>query len=216
MREVSPHAQPVEDQLSVTTTSNPSTEPADGAAPTPPPVVRPPWAMPAPLAHSEGVQAAGTVAAPFLAGFSLTCLVLVLQGADESSRSYARPSDLCVILLAAAAVFLVFAVQFALQARAHQVTPSQVFEWWGNDATAPERGALGDLSDHLALNRMWSRRAEAAYNVGLLLLLGALPLILVPTGPAGEVSAARWVAIGLGVVGFLGEVGWMIYKKLTD
>lgn len=178
-----------------------------------------PWDLPAPLAHSESIQAAGTVAAPLLAGFSLTSLVLVLQGIsdpDQVDRAYAGPAELCIVLLAAAAVVLVFAVQLAMHARGNQVTPSQVFEWWATDPTRPDPSAVGDLRDHLIRNRTWSARAGTAYNAGVVLLLAAIPLLLVPTGPVADVSAGRWAAVAVGVVAFLAEVGWIVQQRLAD
>jgi hypothetical protein len=189
--------------------------PGSGSPPPTPP--DPGWTPPWPLALSEGVQAAGTVAAPLLAGFSLTSLLLVLQGvsgSEEAERAYAGPADACIILLAAATVVLVFAVQFAMHARSHQVMPSQVFDWWEADSTNPT--VVEDLRQHLEDNLTWSARAGTAYNAGVVLLLAAIPLLLVPTGPVADVSAGRWAAVAVGVVAFLAEVGWIVQQRLAD
>lgn len=193
------------------------TDAAPAAADAGDPSAVPPWTLPSQqFAYPEGVQAAGMVAAPFLAGFSLSSLVLVLQGLsgpDQADRAFARPADLCTILLAAAAVVLIGAVQCAARARSYQVTPAQVFDWWGTTATAPTPAAINTIGDHLEKTVRWSGRAAAAYDVGVLLLLLAVPLLLIPNG---EVTPGRAVSIAVGVLAFQAEMVWLIVTHGPD
>src|SRR5438105_1867153 len=89
------------------------------------PHVGPTWAPPNPYGAAAAVEMMGSVAAPLLAGFALTLLVLII-----SDTGAIRWADLALILLAASAVALISTVQFTFWARSYTVEPDQLRAWW--------------------------------------------------------------------------------------
>ena len=70
------------------------------------------WAFPGPPGYLESIQAAGSVAAPLLAGASFTLVALVLQ----STTPFGRWQDL-MLLLVGAGLAQVFAAQSVIWTR---------------------------------------------------------------------------------------------------
>jgi hypothetical protein len=91
----------------------------------PAPVPEPTWNQPAKYGYAEAVNMAGSVAAPLLCGFTVTLLGIVITNGSDI-----RWPGLTTILLAAAAAVLLFSVQAAFTARAWQVSPSELKDWW--------------------------------------------------------------------------------------
>ncbi|MBN0046926.1 hypothetical protein JS756_22985 [Streptomyces actuosus] len=149
----------------------------------------------------------GTVAAPLLAGFSLSVTVQALRlGAGD-----VRWPDLAALLFLLAAALLVFAVQAVFWARRHLVTAQDLMAWWP-DWEQPYRRS--QLIDELKLSKVyfdaWSNRARRAYSLGLLSLLSGLTVVAVPAGPTGAAPNLRWAAVALGTAATLTEAAWVV------
>jgi hypothetical protein len=197
---------------------------------------KPTWKRPFPYGISEAIGAAGTVVAPLLAGFSVTLIVLTLQvvssapapapttGAVSGEIKSAPPPqilhpDIALALLVAATAALLAAVQCAFWARQYQANPEEIEWWWGD---------LDDLDDEFVrsnwemarreqiglytLQMRWIGRFRIAYHAGILLVLGALVVLLIPSG---DISIARGTAIGLAILATLAEIAWIVATELA-
>lgn len=172
--------------------------------------------LPRPYGHAESVIAMSTIAAPLLAGFSITCVALVLQIYERM-----RYPNLTVSLLSAAAVVLVMTVQYGFWARRW---------WWGTmadavdawpDAQRPGRALDVELElvEHFGAFRIWERRARRSYTIGLITLLSGLAL-LVGAGVDGLIQPAKgrgWQPWPLAVfaVGVAYELVWAAAAAVT-
>jgi hypothetical protein len=145
----------------------------------------------------------GSVAAPLLAGFSLTLTLLVLQ-ADKGDF---RWPDATVLVLVAAAVAFIMVIQFSFWARQYVVTPSELKDWWPDFETNDERAraVFSEQRGHALLHKRWAARARVGYNVSVGLLLSGLALALIPEGP---VSLGRVGGIAIIGAGLIYEVVW--------
>jgi hypothetical protein len=173
--------------------------PADG--------IRPTWKAPGTYGYPEAVQAAGTVVAPLLAGFSISLTVLVIDRADAF-----RWPDLTLLLLVSAAASLIGAIQSAYSARQYHALPEEIEAW--------HPGRLGGSSldrelweqvrkeqwGHAAMHARWTKRFRVAYHLGIILVLLALAALLVP--PC-DIAPLRWAAIGVALAAALGETIWV-------
>jgi hypothetical protein len=169
------------------------------------------WQTPDKYGAAEAVMSMGTIAAPLLAGFSLAAFVVIftIKATDVRYR------DVAALLLLLAAVLLVMAVQATFWARQYQVTPAQLKEWW-QDADKQYRLDMLKIeqAEHMASFQTWSRRAGTVYNFGLLCLLAGLTVLAIP--PVKENPPARWLAVGVGAIAFVLELGWVIKSLLED
>lgn len=116
--------------------------------------------------YRRAVESAGSVAAPLLAGFSLTLLGLIVPSfADERTTAIA-PGGLRVItekdefsaapeaaagLLLLAGLLLIFSVQAAVTVRRHDHTPSEIKDLWPQHFPESKDGDLDtpDVPDDL-------------------------------------------------------------------
>src|SRR6185437_14336560 len=89
------------------------------------------WTTSGPPAYLESIQAAGTVAAPLLAGASFTLVALVLQ----SPTPFGRWQDVSLLLFVAAGLAQIFAVQSVIWTRRYMVTPDELRQWLPDDFT---------------------------------------------------------------------------------
>jgi hypothetical protein len=145
----------------------------------------------------ETVQPATTIAAPLLAGFSLTGLFLVLQ-----TPAAIRLHSAVLIDLAAAVVVLIVTIQCGFWAL-REIKISEVEIAQMVDAGAFIDPKINDTA------RSWVKWARTLYDLGILLLLAGLTLALVPKG---EVLTPRFAAVGLVGIGFLFEAGWVAWS----
>jgi hypothetical protein len=190
----------------------------------------PTWKRPVPPGIPEAVGSAGAVAAPLLAGFSVTLIVLILElitnppSISQAGKVIATPGpvrwpEVALSLLVAATVALLAAVQCAFWARQYQVLPDEMEQWRGGleGDGAIEEGAWAEARREqfgfAALQAVWIRRFRWAYHSGILMVLAALIVLLVP---GGNISAGRWLAIGIATIGGLGELTWIIATELAQ
>lgn len=115
------------------------------------------WVVPSPYGFSAATEAMGSVAAPLLAGFSLTLTLLVLQ----AGKGDFRWPDATVLVLVAAAVLFIMVIQFSFWARQYVVTPSELLDWWPDIETNDERAkaVFSEQRKHALLHKSWATRA---------------------------------------------------------
>jgi MFS family permease len=160
------------------------------------------WDVPYPYGDAAAIDSMGAVAAPLLAGFSVTLAALVL-----SAPSHFRWVSVTLVLLVIAALALIMALQFAFRARQFVVSPAEIEQWWP-DAASPERRQMlrREQREHRAEYTTWSNSARHAYNTGILFFVAGLTSALVRPGP---ISNGRLTAIALALLGVVGEFCWI-------
>jgi hypothetical protein len=103
------------------------------------------WVGKGHLGYRRSIETAGTVAAPLLAGFSFTLLVLLLPSLGEEetmvragqgarliteSQAFSAAPEVAAILLLLAGLLLIGTVQAAVAVRYHAHTPADYEEWY--------------------------------------------------------------------------------------
>jgi hypothetical protein len=164
------------------------------------------WSPPGDLGAAAALDAATSVAAPLLAGFSVTLAAIVVS---------AGPGDVAqpgIALLAAvlATVSLVGCVQFGAWARQHHVTPEDYRTWFddADDKTADARGYyVEELARQTRVYDIHAARARISYSGGIVLLLVALGTVVIPNGEANQ-EMLRWVACVVAYLAAAAEVAW--------
>ncbi len=158
---------------------------------------------PSPYGVPAAIEMMGSVAAPLLAGFSLTLLILIITNPD----AFRWPGPV-LVALAFAAVTLISVVQFTFWARSCTVTPDELKSWWPDLETEERRVVVrGEQLAHERARRTWSRRARWSYRLGIITLLLGMAIALIPPG---HVTTARWIASSVVLLGLLFEVLWVI------
>ena len=171
------------------------------------------WTTSGPLGYLESIQAAGTVAAPLLAGASFTLVALVLQ----SPTTFGRWQNVSLLLFVAAGLAQIFAVQSVIWTRRYMATPDDLRQWFPDDFT--DRGErptqwlqlLQRFNDERA--RRWAGRTRAWINAGITLLLSGIAVGVVPPGP---ISSGRWPVITLAWIGVTVEASWVAAMVLDE
>jgi hypothetical protein len=171
------------------------------------------WTSSGPFAYLESIQAAGTVAAPLLAGASFTLVALVLQ----STTRFGRWQDVSLLLFVAAGLAQIFAVQSVIWTRRYMATPDDLRQWFPDDFT--DRGErptqwlqlFQRFNDEHA--KRWAGRTRAWINAGITLLLAGIAAGVVPPGP---ISSARWPVITVAWIGVAVEASWVAAMLLDE
>lgn len=169
--------------------------------------------IPNPYGEADGARGAGEVAAPLFAGFSLTFALLVLQDAERL-----RWPNVVLLLAVIAASALVMSVQAAQWARSFCVTPWDAARWWP-DASASEKGFLRkELIEHDRSYVAWRGRQTRSFHLGVVALLSALTVALVPppAPPDGSIPGLRWVVVVVAAVGVAAELAWVVVPWIAN
>jgi hypothetical protein len=135
------------------------------------------WPQRSPIAYPRGVNALGTVAAPLLAGFSLTTVV---QLVTSSSGPWLRPW--CISLFSISAVLFLYSLQYGAEFMKYTATPSERLEY------APE--ARGDSAildrvrarsfEEMGLRTAYETRFKWTYNIAIILFMSGFGTLLFP------------------------------------
>jgi hypothetical protein len=165
------------------------------------------WDVPDDFGAAAAIQSVGTVAAPLLAGFSFTLLTLVVQNPND----FAEPG-VTLLLLVAAGLAMIFAVQFGAWARLHEARPSDYREWWPD--ADKDAGLVREHSDALREHAQWASWTRLSYNLGVLLLLAAVVFLLLPRGETVDLTTARGWAVAVALAGLAIEGWWMLLTNL--
>lgn len=159
--------------------------------------------FPSPFGQATALDTMGTIAAPLLAGFAFASIGVILQ-----VRTSLRWPDQALLLVVAAVLLFITCLQASFNARRHWVPPDQWSAWLGLAPTTARRTELQRAwSRGLGSYRFWSKLARVAYNCGIVVLLAAMAVLLVPRGDPG---LWRILGIVLASTGALGEVVWVI------
>lgn len=172
-----------------------------------------PYKAPSPFGYPAGIQAAGTLAAPILAGFTVTMISIILPSiGDPTKPPFTRWPELTLLLLIAAALCLLMAVQASVIARIWETTPTMYREWWPNDfslgePSRPSHRVINHQRQALRNNYLWSKFMRVFCHLGIVALLAT---ITVATVSPTRMSISRWAVTGLAALGALGEAAWII------
>ncbi|WP_331734998.1 hypothetical protein OG590_39585 (plasmid) [Streptomyces goshikiensis] len=161
--------------------------------------------IPSHFGETEALTTMGRNAAPFLAGFSLTASVQTLNLANSAVRW----RSLTLLLFVLAAIFLIMAVQAMFWSQRSRVTPKDLMEWWPDwPYRYRQQAMLGILTRGGTTYRRWARAATISYGLGLVCLLAALTVLVVPRECAE--SSLRWAAVAAGAFATVGEFCWVV------
>ncbi|MEU6696949.1 hypothetical protein [Pseudonocardia sp. NPDC046786] len=159
------------------------------------------WKRPSPLGMPSSVSGFGTLAAPLLAGFSLTAVVEIVGRSERGIRG-----DIAILLFTLAAGFLIVAIQTAINGARYNIKPSEWVDWNPEmkhyDVRAQDVRRYQWKSERLA--EYYSDLARFTFNAGIVLFVGGLISILIP-GPGGW-SVPRILAIAAAGMTVLLEV----------
>jgi hypothetical protein len=170
------------------------------------------WWRPAPFGHPAAIESLASIAAPLLAGFSITLIAVVGQAPQEF-----RWPGITMTILAAAASVLVWSVQCGFWTRQYAVSRADVYDWFGDFKNDP--GLEADIQAEQIkggrLYRGWERRTRRSYAAGILLLLAGVATCVAPPQPGKKTGVTvaqpflRWVGVVVIAVAFLAELLWM-------
>jgi hypothetical protein len=136
----------------------------------------PTWRKPAPVGFGAALASATFVAAPLLAGFSVTIIGLVLRGQADF-----RWPGLTLLLLTMSSILLVASLLFGISSQKFFYSQSELENWWTEEEFKEN---LDNLSFHQQIDFhhwQWQGwRAFACYNAGIASLAAALATLLVP------------------------------------
>ena len=200
-------------------TAGSTVEGAHPAPTDPAPTPAPTWTGPGDFGQPAAYDAKTGVAAPLLAGFSLTLLGVV----GQAPTSFRWPGAALTALVGVCAV-LVACVQCGFRGRALLYSKSDV-EAWGRLVPAMSTAEEDQLratiqSADMRQWRRWHRLTQVTYNAGIMLLFFALALVLAPPRsygggvpvPAAD-AAWRWAGAGLALAASVGELTWVTWEE---
>lgn len=171
------------------------------------------WTQLGPPGYLDSIQEAGTIAAPLLAGASFTLVALALQ----SATPFGRWQDLALLLLVAAGIAQVFAVQSVIWMRRYMVAPGELRQWFPADFAADGQtpsqwlaNVQGQNADRASRWATWTRRW---LNAGISLLLAGVAVGVVPVG---QVNPLRWALIAVAWAGVAAELTWVLATLVDE
>lgn len=163
--------------------------------------------VPFPYGEGAAAEGSGTTATPLFAGFALTVATLVIQ----NSTAFRWP-DVALLLLVTATLSLVVSVQAAQWTRAYRVTPREVVAWWP-DAGQHTSQLEDEIRGHHDIYVRWRERQAATYHLGLIMLLSAFAVALVPPG---ELTTTRMIVVILAALGVVFELVWLLLARRAN
>jgi hypothetical protein len=143
---------------------------------------------------AEASDAMTGVAAPLLAGFTVSLVTVVVQGSDNF-----RWPSVCALGFTLSAVALITTVQAGFWLRYYRPA---------TDSGERARERAGDRTARQYV--FWGRLARYTYDAGIFLLLLGLAAVLAP--PDGK-DAARWTAAVVAALAALAELFWVAYAQ---
>lgn len=186
---------------------------------TPPAPTEPmPWGAAPQLGTDRAYQAVGEVAAPLLAGFSVTLLGVIAQAPDML-----RWPGATLLALVVAVGLLLGCVQAVFTARQKYWTRTDLLDWYVTEPPDPLSDAFKDMHrSHITAWRRWLGRARTAYNTGLTVLLVGVALLLAPPRASATYPIStseqdlRWAASAVALVLAAIEVVWWVAGQIRE
>jgi hypothetical protein len=154
----------------------------------------------------------GTVAAPLLAGFALTTVVvLVTTSTVKTMPLY----EWGVVLFSLAGMLFVFTVQFTYMGLMYAASPSERVDWLPHAAgQEPDDETYATATRiqvmDLALQERYFTRAGRLYALGILSYTAGLGLIVIPH----DWDVARGMVVAMLTIAFALEVVWFVSTLL--
>lgn len=142
----------------------------------PPP--RPRWQARYPLGTTDAFRSMGTVAAPLLAGFAFTTLVILL-----TAGTTIRLAGPATFALALATTMFILCIQLTFTGLLYSAPPAERTDWQPRattDSQTAERVMLVQRKDH-QLQGHYLARSRLTYDVGVVSLISALLALVTPT-----------------------------------
>ncbi len=160
-----------------------------------------------PYGSPEALENLGTSAAPLLAGFAFALIGLLL---DKGSSMW--KGDLALLLLVLAGVLLIGAVEFAFNARRYHVPPGDymAFREIAKNDGYPDAELQASQVKWRKTHATWAGWARRAYNAGIIVLLFAIAVVLVPHMGPGHMAPARVAAVAVPAVAGAVELIWWV------
>jgi len=150
------------------------------------------------------------IAAPLLAGFSLTLVGVIAQ----SPTSFRWPgADLAVLVIPIA--LLVACVQFGFRARSYLYSAADVAAWRPDCNVQFPDVLKRDQIDEFECWQVWEKRAGRAYNLAICVLAVGVALVVAP--PAnGQEAAWRWLASAFAFTAGAAEALWILGGRILS
>jgi len=147
----------------------------------------------------------GTVAAPLLAGFTLTTIVVLLTAGTMPERDWG------IAVFATAAVMFVFSMQFTYMGLMYAASPSERVDWLPHlQGQEPDEAEYADAvlvqAKDLELQERYFTRAGTLYGFGILAYTAGLGLILIPRAW----TVPRGLTLAVVAASFAIEATWAI------
>lgn len=169
------------------------------------------WKKPSPAGYSAAMDVATTTAAPLLAGFSMTIIVLVSSRAAK--LTYPGATLLCVTV---GVTMFVASLQCGFTARQYLYSASDVSAWMGENILK-KKGNEDLLKDEQGEDffewKRWIAKARIFYNIGILSLSASIVTIVLPADEdTGTQGLYRSCAAIIATFAMLVELYWMLSR----
>ena len=164
------------------------------------------WKVPSPCGAPAAVETLSTIAAPLLAGFSITLAGVIIQASERF-----RFPGIALLLLVIAGVLLLSCVQCGFWARHYYMRPGDAIEWWPDYESNLHRRKMlvNEQRQSYARYKRWSKLARHTYSFGIVVFLLGIMVTLIPTG-AGWQSKVQWGAVSVAALAAAGELIWLM------
>jgi hypothetical protein len=165
------------------------------------------WRHPEPVGYGIGFTSFATIAAPLLAGFSLTTIV-TLSGSQDNRGTR---GDIAIAAFSVTTVLMLFTLQAGIAAIQRAIPPDQrasqypeARRWlgWMRDLRADQ------WRDEKLAWRIY-RRCRWAYNLGIIAFIGGLIVLIVPSPAKWDPHTGpvfRTVALVVAAIAILSEI----------
>jgi Trypsin-co-occurring domain 2 len=170
----------------------------------------PRWYAPTPLGRGKAIEGMAGIAAPLLAGFSIT-----LIGVIAGDPSHFRWPGAALAMLVITSSLLIGTVQCGFRARQFLYSAG---DWrdWRPDLYGPHRDSLAGQQEEEYLQwQSWERRAGWAYNIAICSLAVSLALTVAPATGNSE-AGLRWAAFAAALLAAYIEYVWIIIDNTSE
>jgi hypothetical protein len=145
------------------------------------------------------------IAAPLLAGFSLTLAGVIAAGPAQFRWPGA---DLAVLVIPV--VLLVACIQFGFHARSHLYSAADVRDWRPDFIERHEPALKLQQAADYEKWCQWERRGRFAYNAAIVVLAIGVAMVMAPPMHGSE-PAWRWAAAGIALAAGAAEATWIFF-----
>jgi hypothetical protein len=148
------------------------------------------------------------IAAPLLAGFSLT-----LVGVIAASPQNFRWPGIDIMVLVVPIVLLVACIQFGVQARGYLYSAADLKAWLPD---FPLEDLKAQQAGHFDKWKKWDYRAGRTYNLAICVLALGVALTVAPSGGGARQDGFRWAASAIALAAGAAEAAWIASRLKRD